>query len=55
MVRTLLKTLCQRVARIEIIEAKDRLETETSYQRRLAYETLIVRMVPIGEKDDSSR
>lgn len=53
MVRTLLKTLCQRVARIEIIQAKDRLETETSYQRRLAYETLIVRMVPIGENDVS--
>ncbi len=55
MVRTLLKTLCQRVARIEIIQAKDRLETESSYQRRLAYETLIVRMVPIDEKNDSSR
>ncbi|MBX7123831.1 MAG: cytochrome P450 [Opitutaceae bacterium] len=55
MVRTLLKTLCQRVARIEMIQAKDRLETETSYQRRLAYETLIVRMVPIDEKNDSSR
>ncbi|MBP8257465.1 MAG: cytochrome P450, partial [Opitutaceae bacterium] len=46
MVRTLLKSLCQHVARIEVIDAKDRLETETTYQRRLAYETLRVRMIP---------
>lgn len=53
MVRTLLKSLCQHVARIEVIDAKDRLETETTYQRRLAYETLRVRMIPCNGKDAS--
>lgn len=49
MVRTLLKVLCQRVSRIEVLSAKDRLETESTYQRRLAYESLKVRMTPRPE------
>lgn len=51
MVRTLLKTLCHRVARIEVILAKDRLETETTYQRQVAYETLRVRLIPRSMND----
>jgi cytochrome P450 len=45
-VRTLIKTLCDRVARIETREAVDRYENETSYRRRLAYEKLVVHLVP---------
>jgi len=44
-VRTLLKTLCARVAHIETVEAVDKYENETSYRRRLAYEKLVVRFV----------
>lgn len=44
-VRTLLQTLCKRVARIETLEAVDKFENETSYRRRLAYEKLRVRLI----------
>lgn len=44
-VRSLLKFLCERVRRIETIEAVDKYETEKSYRRRLAYEKLRVRLV----------
>ena len=44
-VRSLLKTLCNRVARIEALETIDRYESETSYRRRLAYDKLVVRLV----------
>lgn len=44
-VRSLIKTLCDRVARIEILEAVDKFENETSYRRRLAYERLVVRFI----------
>jgi cytochrome P450 len=43
-VRSLIKALCDRVARIETLEAVDRYETEASYRRRVAYETLAVRL-----------
>lgn len=43
-VRTLLAALCQRVARIETIEAVDKWERESSYARRFAYEKLRVRL-----------
>lgn len=45
-VRSLLRTLCARVERIETIEAVDKYENETSYRRRLAYEKLVVRFIP---------
>lgn len=45
-VRSLLKVLCERIARIEILDAVDRYETETTYRRRLAYERLTVKMIP---------
>jgi len=44
-VRTLLKTLCDQVDRIETLEAVDKYENETSYRRRLAYDRLTVRLV----------
>jgi cytochrome P450 len=44
-VRSLIRTLCDRVARIETLEAVDKYENETSYRRRLAYERLAVRFV----------
>ncbi|MEJ1971840.1 MAG: cytochrome P450 [Lacunisphaera sp.] len=44
-VRSLLKALCERVERIETLEAVDKFEHETSYRRRLAYEKLSVRLV----------
>ena len=43
-VRTLMKVLCERVARIETLAADDKYETETSYRRRLAYDRLEVRL-----------
>lgn len=43
-VRSLLKVLCERVERIEILAARDRYETEATYQRRVAYEALEVRL-----------
>lgn len=47
-VRTLLKGLCERVRGIEIIEAREKLEKETSYQRSLAYDRLHVRLLAKG-------
>ena len=47
-VRTLLKGLCERVRGIEIIEAREKLEQETSYQRSLAYDRLHVRLLAKG-------
>jgi cytochrome P450 len=44
-VRSLIKILCDRVARVVTLEAVDKYETETSYRRRLAYDKLIVRLV----------
>jgi cytochrome P450 len=45
-VRSLLKVLCERVERIEILSARDRFENETTYRRRVAYEMLTVKMTP---------
>ena len=47
-VRTLLIGLCERVRGIEIIEAREKLEKETSYQRSLAYDRLHVRLLAKG-------
>lgn len=44
-VRTLLQTLCDRVQRIETIEAIDKHEVETRYRRRLSYDRLRVRLI----------
>ncbi len=44
-VRSLLKTLCERVARIQVLSARDRFETESTYRRRVSYEALTVKMI----------
>ncbi|HEU5077606.1 MAG TPA: cytochrome P450 [Opitutaceae bacterium] len=44
-VRRLIHFLCERVERIETLEAVDKFENETSYRRRLAYEKLRVSFV----------
>lgn len=43
LVRSLMKALCARVARIETLVVEHKYENETSYRRQLAYETLTVR------------
>jgi len=45
-VRTLLKALCRRVSRIEMLEGEEKYENETRYRRRLAWERLRVRFHP---------
>jgi len=44
-VRTLLKLLCERVDRIEMLAAEENLEVEAQYTRRVAYESLTVNLV----------
>lgn len=44
-VRTLMKVLCARVAQIDTLSVKENFEEETSYRRRLGYESLNVRMI----------
>jgi cytochrome P450 len=44
--RTLLSQLCQQVAGIKIIEARDHVEHESSYERRLGYDSLLVQILP---------
>lgn len=46
-VRSLLKTLCEKVDRIETLAAVDRYEIEATYKRRVAYEKLSVRLSPL--------
>lgn len=43
-VRALLKCLCERVARIEKLAGVPKFENETRYRRRLAYDSLTVRL-----------
>lgn len=47
-VRSLLKTLCEKVDRIETLAAVDRYEVEATYKRRVAYESLSVRLSPLS-------
>lgn len=45
--RTLLRLCCERVGRIEILEAVERVEREAAFDRALGFETLRVRCVPL--------
>lgn len=45
--RTLLKLCCDRVKRIEILKAEERVEREATFQRTLGYDSLIVRMTAL--------
>jgi cytochrome P450 len=46
LVRTLLQTLCDRVARIEVLDAKPHVEHEARYERANGYESLKVKLHP---------
>lgn len=46
LLRTLLQTLCARVARVEVGEYRERVEDEASYRRVMGFEALHVRFVP---------
>lgn len=45
--RTLLRLCCERVARIEILEAVERVEHEAVFDRALGFERLQVRFIPL--------
>jgi cytochrome P450 len=47
--RVLLALLCRRVSRIELISKRDRVEHTPAYDRPLGYESLVVRMHPLGD------
>lgn len=47
-VRTLLKVLCERVRGIDILAAEEKREQESSYERSLAYQRLVVRFAANG-------
>jgi cytochrome P450 len=42
-VRTLLEVLCRRVAAIDLVSNRDRVEHTTAYDRQLGYDSLVVR------------
>jgi cytochrome P450 len=44
--RTLLRKCCERVGTLTILDARERVETETAYQRVMGYETLTMRLTP---------
>ena len=46
MLRTLLQKCTERVAGIQVLAAKERVETEARYQRALGYESLSVKLSP---------
>ena len=46
--RTLLEVLSRRVAGIEVLESRERVEREVSYQRTFGYESLVVRLVGLA-------
>ncbi|NBB78977.1 MAG: cytochrome P450 [Verrucomicrobia bacterium] len=46
-IQSLLQTLSRKIARIEILEAVPKIETEERYQRHNGYETLKVSLLPI--------
>lgn len=45
--RTLLKLLCDRVRRIHILKAEERIEHEAKFDRTLGYDSLLVKMDPL--------
>ena len=45
--RTLLKLCCDRVKRIEILKAEERVEREATFQRTLGYDSLLVKMTAL--------
>ena len=45
--RTLLKLCCDRVKRITLLKAEERVEHEAKFDRKLGYDTLLVKMEPL--------
>jgi cytochrome P450 len=45
--RALLGTLCDKVARIGLVSKRDRVEHTTAYDRRLGYDELVVQLEPL--------
>jgi cytochrome P450 len=45
--RSLMKALCERVRRIEILEAKEHFEVEAEYRRAVGYDLLQARLFPL--------
>ena len=46
MLRTLMQTLCDRVSRIDLLEAQPHVEVEAAYQRAVGYTKLVARFHP---------
>jgi cytochrome P450 len=46
--RSLLRQLCERIATVEILDSKAHLEQELQYERRLGYDSLMVRLLPLS-------
>jgi cytochrome P450 len=44
-VRTLIKSLCDRVARLETLASQEKVEREKSYQRPLSFDSLLMRFI----------
>jgi cytochrome P450 len=44
--RVLLELLCRRVGRVELVSKRDRVEKTPAYERRLGYDSLVVRLHP---------
>jgi cytochrome P450 len=49
LLRTLLQQCAERIDHVALIDAKDRVESEPAYRRQVGYESLTVRLVPLGE------
>ncbi|MFU8892547.1 MAG: cytochrome P450 [Luteolibacter sp.] len=47
-VRTLIAKLCEKIARIEILESEDHLEREATFTRKVGYATLRLRLAPLS-------
>lgn len=45
--RTLLKLCCDRVKKIEILKAEERVEHEARFERKLGYDSLVVKLTPL--------
>jgi cytochrome P450 len=48
LLRTLLETFTEKVARVTVLEARERVEKEPAYERVMGYESLTVRLHPRG-------
>lgn len=49
LLRTLLQKCIERVGGLTVIEARDRIENEQEYQRAVGYESLTVKLTPLGQ------